>query len=137
MHQPRLSDRRILIVDDDPDILRSFDIAIRGDGAETMTAADGQAAMHAIASFNPDAVILDMMLPRQSGFLVLERLTESDDPPVVVMVTANKGKRHVEYAQSLGVSAYLLKPVPLQRLIDTIATLLEKADSLRDEHNGS
>ena len=133
MHQPRLSDRRILIVDDDPDILRSFELAIRGDGAETATAGDGQAAINAMATFDPDAVVLDMMLPRQSGFVVLEKITEDEDPPVVVMVTANKGKRHMEYAESLGVSAYLVKPVSLQRLIDTLTDLLEKADALHGD----
>lgn len=133
MHQPRLSDRRILIVDDDPDILRSFELAIRGDGAETATAGDGQAAINAMASFDPDAVVLDMMLPRQSGFVVLEKIAEEEDPPVVVMVTANKGKRHMEYAESLGVSAYLVKPVSLQRLIDTLTDLLEKDDALHGD----
>jgi len=76
------------------------------------------------------------MLPRQSGFLVLERLTETEDPPVVIMVTANKGKRHQEYAQSLGVSAYLVKPVSLQRLIDTLTELLDRADALRQDPDG-
>ncbi|MBX3374597.1 MAG: response regulator [Phycisphaeraceae bacterium] len=125
MHPLRLKDRRVLIVDDDPDILRSFEIAVRGDGAITASAGDGQTAIHMAPEFQPDAVILDMMLPRQSGFLVLEKLMELPDPPAVVMVTANKGKRHMEYAESLGVSAYLTKPVALQRLVDTLVELLE------------
>ena len=64
-----------------------------------------------------------MMLPKRSGFLVLEELTESEAPPIVVMVTANEGKRHMSYAKSLGVHAYLNKPIPLETLIQTISDL--------------
>jgi DNA-binding response OmpR family regulator len=66
-----------------------------------------------------------MMLPKRSGFLVLEKIMEDPDPPVVVMVTANQGKRHQVYAQNLGVHAYLTKPVSLHRLVDTIVKLLD------------
>ena len=65
-----------------------------------------------------------MMLPKRSGFLVLEHLKKQGSPPVVVMITANMGKRHMAYAQDLGVDAYLVKPVPLQRLVDTVIRLL-------------
>jgi CheY-like chemotaxis protein len=74
---------------------------------------------------NPDAVVLDMMLPKRSGFLVLEKIMEDANPPVVVMVTANQGKRHQTYAQNLGVHAYMTKPVSLQRLVDTLVRLLD------------
>jgi DNA-binding response OmpR family regulator len=120
----RLKDRRILIVDDDEDILASIDLALRTEGAMTYTVTDGNTAVTAShAGF--DAVVLDMMLPRRSGFLVLEKLKDQTDPPVVVMITANQGKRHMAYARDLGVDAYLVKPVPLRRLIDTIVELLE------------
>ncbi|MHC4947646.1 MAG: response regulator [Planctomycetota bacterium] len=121
----RLQGRRILIVDDDEDILGSMDLAIRAEGAETETVTDGTSAVHAFLTHRPDAVVLDMMLPRQSGFLVLERIMQEDEPPAVVMVTANKGKRHMAYAESLGVHAYLTKPVPLHRLVDTVVRLVE------------
>jgi DNA-binding response OmpR family regulator len=67
-----------------------------------------------------------MMLPKRSGFLVLERIKGYEDSPLVIMVTANEGKRHQAYAESLGVDAYLLKPVPLTHLIDTCVRLLEQ-----------
>ena len=124
MTAPRLKDRRILIVDDDEDILASIDLALRTEGAVTHTVTDGTTAVTAShAGF--DAVVLDMMLPGRSGFLVLEKLKDQDPPPLVVMITANQGKRHMAYAKDLGVDAYLVKPVPLRRLIDTIAELLE------------
>jgi CheY-like chemotaxis protein len=125
----RLQGRSVLIVDDDEDILSSFELAMRAEGADTSTAMDGNAAIAACrATPRPDAVVLDMMLPRRSGFLVLELLQQEDDPPPVVMVTANLGKRHMAYAESLGVHAYLTKPVPLERLIDTVVQICQAGD---------
>jgi DNA-binding response OmpR family regulator len=122
----RLDGYNILIVDDDPDILESFDLAMRADGAKTTTSEDGTEAVSAALKHCPDAVILDMMLPKRSGFLVLEELLSMDIPPIVVMVTANEGKRHMAYAKTLGVAAYLIKPVSLDRLIDTVSCLLQE-----------
>jgi DNA-binding response OmpR family regulator len=101
---------------------------MRAEGANIRTAGDGNEALAQCEDGAVDAVILDMMLPRRSGFLVLEKLTALDDPPYVVMVTANQGKRHMEYAETLGVDAYLVKPVPLQRLVDTVERLIEQED---------
>ncbi len=119
----RLHNQRILIVDDDEDILASIDLALRTEGANTQTVTDGNTAV-TMARSEFDAVVLDMMLPKRSGFLVLEKLKELDPTPIVVMITANLGKRHTQYAQELGVDAYLTKPVPLQKLIDTLVELL-------------
>ena len=126
MAERRLTDRRILIVDDDEDILSSIDLVMRAEGAETTTVTDGSAAVSMVNSTHPDLVVLDMMLPKRSGFLVLEKIMESEDPPLVVMVTANQGKRHMAYAKALGVHAYMIKPVSLQRLVDTVVSLIDE-----------
>ena len=123
----RLEGYTILIVDDDLDILESFELAMRVEGATTQTASDGTAAISECRNHHPDAIILDMMLPKRSGFLVLEELQHMEKPPIVVMVTANEGKRHMAYAKSLGVAAYLNKPVSLDRLIDTVSSLLRES----------
>ena len=106
MNTQRLKDCTVLIVDDDEDILSSYVLAVRAEGAVVRTATDGNQAMAECDDGEVDAVILDMMLPKRSGFLVLEKMLKLDDPPYVVMVTANQGKRHMEYAKSLGVDAY-------------------------------
>ncbi len=125
MTTPRLQGKRVLIVDDDEDVLSAIDLALRTEGALTQTVVDGNAAVSAVHAGAPDVVVLDMMLPQRSGFLVLEKIGEEPDPPVVVMITANQGKRHMAYAEALGVGAYLIKPVPLQRLVDKVVELLE------------
>lgn len=122
----RLHGYTILIVDDDLDILESMELAMRAEGATTITAENGTDAVSVAASSEPDAVILDMMLPKRSGFLVLEELQDMQSPPIVIMVTANEGRRHMAYAKSLGVASYLIKPVGLDRLIDTVSCLLQE-----------
>lgn len=129
MTTSRLESRSILIVDDDEDILSSIDLVLQAEGAQTATVTDGNAAVSMVNSLDPDAVVLDMMLPKRSGFLVLEKIMEYEDPPIVIMVTANKGKRHMAYAESLGVDAYFIKPVSLQRLVDRIVELLDQRDA--------
>ncbi|MHC4415739.1 MAG: response regulator transcription factor [Planctomycetota bacterium] len=132
MSNSRLQGKKILIVDDDEDILGSIDLAMRAEGATTETVTDGNAAVSASHVGAPDAVVLDMMLPKRSGFLVLEQIKQQPEPPVVVMITANLGKRHMAYADSIGVDAYLVKPVPLQRLIDTVVRLLAEHEHRPD-----
>jgi DNA-binding response OmpR family regulator len=127
----RLEGRTVLIVDDDAEVLSSFDFAMRAEGARTETVQDGNAAIAAYRAGHHDALVLDMMLPRRSGFLVLEQLQQEDDPPAVVMVTANQGRRHMAYAESLGVHAYLTKPVPLERLIETVARICREHEEAR------
>ncbi|MDG1898524.1 MAG: response regulator [Phycisphaerales bacterium] len=124
----RLEGVRILVVDDDPDVLDGIDLALRSEGATTLRANDGNEAVMLWRKEAPEAVVLDMMLPKRSGFLVLEELIEAENPPVVVMVTANEGKRHMSYAKSMGVHAYLNKPVPLETLIQTIYDLLKEGN---------
>ena len=120
----RLADVRVLIVDDDADIRDSFEAAFQSEGALTQVCSDGQDAVSICHEDPPDVVILDMMLPKRSGFLVLEKIKGREDSPIVIMVTANEGKRPQAYAESLGADRYLLKPVPLDRLLEVTIELL-------------
>ncbi|MCC5828405.1 MAG: response regulator [Phycisphaeraceae bacterium] len=126
--EPRLQDRKILVVDDDPEVLASIDQALQAEGALTQTCSDGNTAVRICESDPPDLVVLDMMLPRRSGFLVLEKIKKQEQHPLVIMVTANEGRRHQQYAEALGVDGYMLKPVRLERLITHAQELFAKAD---------
>ena len=133
MSTGRLDGVRILIVDDDRDVLESIDAALQSEGAATMLVQDGNEAVAVCQADPPDVVVLDMMLPKRSGFLVLEKIKGHEDSPLVIMVTANEGKRHQAYAESLGVDRYLLKPLPLEHLIEVAVELLEKRDAEEDD----
>jgi DNA-binding response OmpR family regulator len=72
-------------------------------------------------------VVLDMMLPGRSGFLVMEKLKRGkkrSDPPRVIMITGNQGARHKVYAEGLGVDVYLNKPYRMERLLESVKNLL-------------
>jgi len=118
IEEMRLKDRRILVVDDDREVQEAIAQALQSEGAEALRCGDGNMAVRLCESEKPDLVVLDMMLPKRSGFLVLEKIQKLEDRPAVIMVTANEGKRHQQYAETLGVDAYLLKPVRLERLIN-------------------
>jgi DNA-binding response OmpR family regulator len=123
-HPPR-SKKRILLVDDDREIVESMRIALESSGYEILVARDGNQGLAMAERDNPDLVILDMMMPKRSGFLVLEKLRRSRPVPLrIVMITANEGNRHKAYAEMLGVDDYLRKPFPMDRLLDSVERLL-------------
>ena len=96
-------------------------------GAVIETAANGNKAVEMAEKGQPDLVILDMMLPGRSGFLVLERIKArkpKNAKPFVIMITANTGARHKMYAESQGVNEYFTKPVKMEKLISTAEKLL-------------
>lgn len=122
-----LKGKRILLVDDDQDILTTLEAAFEPTGAILEMVNNGNKAVEAAEKNPPDLVILDMMLPGRSGFLVLEKLKSKkprNTKPFIIMITGNPGKRHQMYAESLGVSEYFTKPVKLEKLLSTAERLL-------------
>src|SRR5260221_11247195 len=98
-------------------------MALEDAGAVVRTASDGTAAVELAEKEVPDLVVLDMMLPKRSGFLVLERLKKGKargTKPFVIMITGNLGTRHKTYAETLGVSDYINKPFRMDRLLTSI-----------------
>src|SRR5208337_5042124 len=103
--------KKILLVDDDREIVESMRIALDASGFEVVVARDGNQGLAMAEREDPDLVILDMMMPKRSGFLVLEKLRRTRPVPVrVIMITANEGSRHKAYAEMLGVDDYIRKP---------------------------
>jgi len=129
----RLDGRKILIVDDDLDIRTSVETAFKYEGAETISCSDGNSAVRLCADKKPELVILDMMLPGRSGFLVLEKIKGYEDSPLVIMITANEGKRHKVFAEGLGAELYLQKPVSLEILIESAVELFENDENERSD----
>src|ERR1700760_1019663 len=123
----QLKDKRILLVDDDADVLTSMQAAFEPTGAVIETANNGNLAVELVEKNDPDLVVLDMMLPGRSGFLVLEKIKARkprNTKPFVIMITGNQGGRHKAYAETLGVSEYFTKPVKMDKLIATAERLV-------------
>ena len=123
----QLADKTILLVDDDAEVRHAIEATLEPLGATLLVAQDGNSAVELATEKSPDLVILDMMLPKRSGFLVLEKIKrdkKKGQKPFVIMITANPGHRHKAYAQSLGVDEYLNKPFRMERLLEVVSQLL-------------
>jgi DNA-binding response OmpR family regulator len=123
------SGKSILIVDDDPDVVTALQSVFSESGAVVSTAGDGNEAIEKANENNPDLIVLDAMLPKRSGFLVLEKI-KSKKPkgskPRVIMITGNHGRRHQTWAESLGVDGYINKPFRMDKLLDSASKLLSE-----------
>lgn len=121
---------RVLLVDDDVEIVESMRFALESAGFQVFVARDGNEGIAMIEHQSPDVLVLDMMMPKRSGFLVLEQLQRSppSHPTRIIMITANEGSRHKAYAEMLGVNEYIRKPFPMERLVETVRSLLAKSE---------
>tara|TARA_R110002049_G_scaffold2750_2_gene21392 strand:+ start:96619 stop:97059 length:441 start_codon:yes stop_codon:yes gene_type:complete len=121
------SGKKILLVDDDLEIIETVQYALENAGYQVVIARDGNQGLALSEREDPDLMILDMMMPKRSGFLVLEKLRRVRDEPLpVIMITGNEGSRHKAYAELLGVNDYIQKPFAMSRLIGAVDKLLRK-----------
>jgi DNA-binding response OmpR family regulator len=121
--------KKILIADDEPNIVISLEFLMQRNGFEVKTAGDGEAALRLVNEFRPDLILLDIMLPLKSGYEVCQKIRENPDVSgmKIVMITA-KG-RDIEVAKGLavGADAYITKPFSTQDLLDQVKQLLSEA----------
>jgi DNA-binding response OmpR family regulator len=117
---------RILIVDDEPNIVISLEYLMKKEGFEVAVATDGEAALQQAAAFAPDLILLDVMMPKKSGFEVCESLRA--DPAQagvkIIMLTAKGRESEVAKGLALGVDAYITKPFSTKDLVLKIKSLL-------------
>jgi DNA-binding response OmpR family regulator len=113
VHRPR-----VLIVEDDPDTLVILRVNLNASGIEPILAADGRTAIARIQAEDPDAVLLDVLLPGVDGWEVLEELHALGDPVPVIVCSGKNNPRDIQRARELGAVAYLVKPFDIDQLID-------------------
>jgi DNA-binding response OmpR family regulator len=122
---PENAKKRILLVDDDHEIIESLRMLLEAKGYAIQIARDGNQGLALAERDDPDLMILDMMMPKRSGFLVLEKLRRSRPVPLkIIMITANEGSRHKAYAEMLGVDDYIRKPFAMDRLLESVEKLI-------------
>ncbi len=118
--------KRILIVDDEPNIVLSLEFLMQREGYQVATAADGDAALEALAAQAPDLVILDVMLPKMNGFDVCRRIKA--DPrwkgTRVLILTARGRDTEVSKGLGLGADLYVTKPFSTKELMAQVRELL-------------
>lgn len=118
--------KRILVVDDEMYIVNILDFTLAGEGWEVVSANNGEDALRTLLKFEPDLVILDVMMPRIDGVEVCRAIKareESADTPVI-MLTAKDREKDKEEALEAGADLYLTKPFSPQRLVQEIRNLL-------------
>lgn len=116
---------KVLIVDDEPNIVISLEFLMKQQGFETATASDGQAGLDQAAAFGPDLVLLDVTLPQLDGFQVCERLRAAHGETMrIIMLTARGREAEVAKGLALGADAYLTKPFSTRELVDQVQKLL-------------
>ncbi len=118
--------KRVLIVDDEPNILISLEFLMKRAGYEVRTARDGEEGLAAVSQWHPDVVLLDVMMPRKSGFDVCQaiRADASLAGLRIVMLTAKGRDTDVAKGLALGADAYLTKPFSTQELVQRVRELL-------------
>ena len=117
---------RVLIADDEPNIVVSLEFLMKREGYEVSVARDGQAALDAIVRDRPDLVLLDVMMPGKSGFDVCQavRADESLATVKILMLTAKGRDTDLAKGTALGADAYMTKPFSTKELAARVRELL-------------
>ena len=118
--------KKVLIVDDEPNIVASLEYLVGKAGYESAVARDGDEALAAVQSFLPDLVLLDVMLPKQSGYEVCRKMREQPGLRHIRIVRLSAKGREAEVSKglSVGADAYVTKPFSNRELMAQVATLL-------------
>jgi DNA-binding response OmpR family regulator len=125
-----LKPKKVLIAEDEPNIVISLEFLLKGAGYEVTVARDGEEALRQVGMLRPDLVVLDIMLPSVSGFEVCRRIRERRESKdtKVLMLTARGLESEIEKGMAAGANAYMTKPFATRELMQTVASLLAPPD---------
>ena len=119
--------KKILIADDEPNIVISLEFLMKREGFDVTVATDGEEAVNRIRSDRPDLVLLDVMMPKKSGFEVCQEVKA--DPELesirILMLTAKGRDTEVSKGLALGADAYMTKPFSTKELVERVRSMLE------------
>lgn len=124
----------VLIVDDDPDILLLIRNALAREGFRTSLAGDGETALTRAREQQPDAVVLDLMMPLLDGWTVIEAMRSLPRCPALIVVSAKSQERDRSRALRLGADAHIEKPFDFEQLSDAINDALRRSPEERERH---
>jgi len=122
--------KKILIVDDEPNIVTALEYLLQKNGYEVLLARDGEAALKQVEAHRPDLVLLDVMMSLKSGYEVCQRMRERPDWQhiKIIMLSAKGREAEVSKGLSLGADSYVTKPFSNQELLARIGALLARAE---------
>lgn len=123
--------RKVLIVDDEPNIVTALEFLLRRSGYDVRLATNGAEALEQVAAYRPDVVLLDVMMPVKSGYEVCQKIREQPElaPIRIVMLSAKGGEAEINKGLSLGADLYITKPFSTQELVAAIDRLFEQGST--------
>ena len=121
------SRQSVMMIDDEPEMLQLLARTFEMEGYETILAADGVSAMALLRDCKPDLIILDIMMPEPDGYIVLKRIRQSYDIPVI-MLTAKREATSLEKALALGADDYVKKPFRPLELVARVRAKLRRSN---------
>lgn len=118
--------KKVLIADDEPNIVTSLQFLMERNGYMVRVARDGDEALRQVAEFEPDLVLLDVMMPAKNGYEVCQKIRENDawSQMKIVMLTAKGRDTEVSKGLALGAEAYVSKPFSTKELVARVRELL-------------
>ncbi len=122
----------ILTADDDPQLLRLIARNLQFEDYEVLTASDGQQALDLIEAHRPDAVLLDVMMPKMDGFTVCQRVREFSQVPIIIVTARGQDQDKIR-GLDLGADDYLTKPFSVDELLARVRAVLRRAQFMSSE----
>lgn len=124
----KLKSKKILIVDDEPNIVMSLEYALQKQGYQVLIARNGNEALNLASKHIPDGVLLDIMMPDIDGYETLKRLKENPnlDQVKIIFLSAKNKKTDIEKGLNLGADDYITKPFSIKKIMETIQFQLNK-----------
>ncbi len=118
--------KKILIVDDEPNIVMTLEYTFKKNNYEVFIARDGQEALDIVKSVYPDLIILDVMMPMVDGYATIEQIKNNDklSKTKIIFLSAKNKESDIEKGLSLGADAYLTKPFSIKKVIEKVSELL-------------
>ena len=123
---------RVLVVDDEPDVLEALETALELDGHRVTTAGDGLDALTTLGRGEFDAIVLDVLMPRLDGFEVCRRLRAAGNRTPILILTARDSEEDTIHGLDLGADDYLVKPFALGELLAGVRALLRRTRATGD-----
>ncbi len=119
--------KRLLVVEDEAAIARLLQDNLAYEGYSVELAADGPEALRKAATFRPDLVLLDLMLPGRSGFEICQTMTSRPNPPAIIILTSRRDDADKVRALNLGADDYVTKPFALDELLARVHAVLRRS----------
>jgi DNA-binding response OmpR family regulator len=122
--------KKILLVDDEPNIIMSLEYTFKKQNFEVFIARDGQEALEILKSEQPDLIILDIMMPKVDGYATIESIKKNEKLThcKVIFLSAKNKESDIEKGMQLGANAYMTKPFSIKKLVDQVNELLVSSD---------